>query len=219
MIKFNLLLQTVEVKKNLEKKLNEWFKDKDIIIQSERKFNINTDDIKFLIFEIKSEKDVKKLQSLKEHCENIGLIICSEREDFVFEVLNLQPVCFLRINKMEEDLDKLRISINEYLEKRDAIIRLKAGSMQLRLNLKAIIYIESYGHYLIIHTISGEYKIREKISNIVERINTKILVRIHKSYIVNLNFIEKIDSTSIQLKSKLILPIGKTFKSVLQERC
>ena len=65
MIKFNLLLQTVEVKKNLEKKLNEWFEDKDIMIQSEKKFNVNTDDIKFIIFEIKSEEDIKKLQNLK----------------------------------------------------------------------------------------------------------------------------------------------------------
>ncbi|WP_297633144.1 LytTR family DNA-binding domain-containing protein [uncultured Clostridium sp.] len=216
MIKFNILVQTDGLKEKLENDLNEWFKEREIIVTTEKKLKPNTDEINFIIFEIKDEEEVKSLQKLKEYFENVGLIICSEKEELVFEVLNLQPVCFIRINKLTEDMCKLQENINEYLEKKDTVIKLKAGSMQLRLNLKAIIYIESYGHYLIIHTTSGEYKIREKISNIVEKINRKILVRIHKSYIVNLNFIEKIDPSTVELKSKVVLPRGKTFKAALE---
>lgn len=216
MIKFNILVQADELKEKLEGNLNKWFKEREVIITTERKLKPHTDEITFTIFQIENEEEVRKLQKLKEYFENVGLIICSEREELVFEVLNLQPVCFIRINKFSEDICKVRESINEYLERKDTVINLKAGNMRLRLNLKSIMYIESYGHYLIIHTISGEYKIREKISNIVEKINRKILVRIHKSYVVNLNFIEKIDSSTVELKSKAVLPIGKTFKAALE---
>lgn len=82
----------------------------------------------------------------------------------------------------------------------------------MKLNIKNIIFIESYGHYLIIHSTTGNYKIRERISKIVERIKCPLLIRVHKSYIINTSFVEKALCDKLILKSDIEIPIGRCFK-------
>ncbi|ENY99880.1 hypothetical protein HMPREF1092_03017 [Clostridium thermobutyricum] len=215
MIKFNLIIKSNNLKEHLQRKIEKLFDKEDFIIVEDINIQGAENEIEILFFELINENDVKDIKNIKEKLQNIGLIFCSEREELVFEVLNLHPIHFIRVNKLKEDLDRLKEVIKDYIDKKEYIITFQNGGLTLRLNAKNIIYIESYGHYLTIYSKTGEYRVREKLNSVLEKLNSKILIRAHKSYLVNPLFIEKIEASTLTLNNKVEIPIGRTFKSDL----
>ena len=66
----------------------------------------------------------------------------------------------------------------------DTVIGEKAGQY-IPLHHSNIVYIESYGHDIICHTIEDDYAIREKLYEIEGLFESYGFIRVHKSYIVN----------------------------------
>ncbi len=89
---------------------------------------------------------------------------------------------------------------------------------KVNINVKNIIYIEAFGNYInIVYNHNGIKKItvRETITNIEKKVNrSEILYRTHRSYLVNLTEIEKIegDSQGLKLHLKLndkVIPVSR----------
>lgn len=90
---------------------------------------------------------------------------------------------------------------------------LKDGKEWIKLNPANILYIEAAGNYVNIIQSSGKQLIRSTLNDISELLNDDF-IRVHKSYIINRNFIERIDASNISIGIHKI-PVGKTFKDEL----
>jgi len=65
---------------------------------------------------------------------------------------------------------------------------------KLRAKIKSIIYIEADNQYSIIHLITGKfYYLRKSLTYWEKILPETIFKRIHRSYIINLEYVEKID--------------------------
>ncbi len=72
-----------------------------------------------------------------------------------------------------------------------------------------IMYLESKAHQLFISTITDRILIYKKLDD-YEGVLGDSFVRIHKSFLVNMNYIKRIERTSLTLKNGTVLPISKT---------
>lgn len=72
-----------------------------------------------------------------------------------------------------------------------------------------IIYLESKAHQLYISTSFKKILVYKKLDD-YEEIMQSSFVRIHKSFMVNMNFVKKIERTSVTLKDGTVLPVSKT---------
>lgn len=81
----------------------------------------------------------------------------------------------------------------------------------IKIRLTDILFIESYGKYVHLHTREREYVFRKKLSDIEARLRSKDFLRVHKSYIVYLDAVDAIEGNRIQIRSHKI-PIGKSYK-------
>lgn len=75
-----------------------------------------------------------------------------------------------------------------------------------------IIYIEADGHYLKIVTLDGEYKFKEKIKEFKTQLNNNNIIQVHRSYLINLDFVYDANTKYIILRNKKEINIGKTYK-------
>lgn len=77
-----------------------------------------------------------------------------------------------------------------------------------------IVFFESCGHYIIIYMRNCEtHKIRCTMAKLSESLNPNIFVRIHRGFIVNKHYVEKIDYKGIMLKSSYgILPVSRALR-------
>ncbi|MFR9241745.1 MAG: LytR/AlgR family response regulator transcription factor [Clostridium baratii] len=220
MIRINLILKNKKLIETLKSELKSFFiQESKIIIEEGLSKEVNNNDIVISFVELKNSDDIKFARKVKDNTINGCIIFISENESLVFESLSVQPLQFIRINNFDEDFKNMLKVLGDYLNNINRTITLKTGLATIRLNINNIIFIESFGHYLIVHSTNGEYKVRGKISNIIDEINNPIIIRVHKSYIINTKFVEEVLSNRLILKSNIDIPIGRSFKETVIKSC
>ncbi|WP_054199666.1 LytR/AlgR family response regulator transcription factor [Clostridium baratii] len=220
MIKINLILKNKNLIETLKSELKSFFiQESKIIIEEGLSKEVNNNDTVISFVELKNSEDIKLARKIKYNTINGCIIFISENESLVFESLSVQPLQFIRINNFDEDFKNMLKVLGDYLNNINRTITLKTGLATIRFNINNIIFIESFGHYLIVHSTNGEYKVRGKISNIIDEINNPIMIRVHKSYIINTKFIEEVLSNRLILKSNIDIPIGRSFKETVIKNC
>jgi DNA-binding LytR/AlgR family response regulator len=94
-------------------------------------------------------------------------------------------------------------------------IFIKDGHIFRKIFLNEILYLESNANYVIVHLLSNKkVMVRSTINDLIEQIDQKYFIRIHRSYSVNINKIEDILPTEIVLQG-ISIPIGKSYKDDL----
>ncbi|HEY1046923.1 MAG TPA: LytTR family DNA-binding domain-containing protein [Bacteroidia bacterium] len=92
----------------------------------------------------------------------------------------------------------------------------KSGHNRVRIEINQITYIEGYDDYLKIHRNNlGPVVVRMTMKKMLELLPDGKFIRIHKSFIVPLDQLDKISTHYVQVKGKDI-PIGKTYKEQIK---
>ncbi|MFN3950976.1 MAG: LytR/AlgR family response regulator transcription factor [Thermaurantimonas sp.] len=142
-------------------------------------------------------------------------------ESYNFEVLDylLKPFSFERFSQAVLKIDSYK---QKLLEKgfepvlTDHIF-VKADRKLLKINLSDILFVEGFGNYVKIYTPMEVILTREKMSDIENVLPTSRFIRVHKSYIVAIRHIHRVDSETIYI-SKYFIPIGNSYKSIFFAR-
>ncbi len=71
-----------------------------------------------------------------------------------------------------------------------------------------ILYVESFAHYIEIHTRAGVYRIKESIAAFEAKLSADFY-RAHRSYIINLKAVERISRTSVTLTGGIAIPLAR----------
>ena len=97
---------------------------------------------------------------------------------------------------------------------------IRSQHMLYRVHFKHICYIQAEGNYCYLKLLNGE-KFASKISlrQLLSKLPESSFARIHKSFAVNLRYLEKIDTKERQVTlASETLPVGRTFISGLTAR-
>ena len=93
---------------------------------------------------------------------------------------------------------------------------LKVEKSLQKVFIKDIIFIESLKNYIKVITIDREIVTHKSITSMQETLPKDAFLRIHRSYIVNLNFIDSFSPSKLNLKGTEI-PIGRKYKAEVKE--
>jgi DNA-binding LytR/AlgR family response regulator len=99
---------------------------------------------------------------------------------------------------------------------KDALF-LKDKFKYTKLNINEILWIKSDGNYLEIKTTTKEELIRATLSNFIERLNSEVFFKTHKSYIVNLDYLTKLETNTVTIQEAKI-PISKNYYDELLKK-
>ena len=114
----------------------------------------------------------------------------------------LKPV---QTKELEASLDKSLKNINFIYKK----IQIRSDYMTMNIPLKDIIYIEVFNKTCIIYTRQKTITSLISLSELEERLKKEGFIRCHKSYLVNMNFIEEYNNSGFFLTTKQFIPISK----------
>ena len=102
-------------------------------------------------------------------------------------------------------------------------INIKSGNKIIFLERNTIKYISASGYYVEIFTTDNKkYLLRESLSSIIKRLNSNLFVRIHRSTIINSNFIDEIitsnyGETDVKTNDNKTFRVSKSYKKDFQE--
>lgn len=170
-------------------------------------------DIYFI--EIEKRQDLKILDILKRTDETLIYIIGPKDFDLAHLCIQYQVHLYLIKEQLKEELVKYQEHILKHIQERFQYYTYQKRGMSLQIRLSQIYYVESLRHRLIIHCLEGDFEERKNLREFLKQISSKQFVQIHKSYIVNRQYIHKINQQDMILKNQICLPIGKTFKKAI----
>jgi DNA-binding LytR/AlgR family response regulator len=127
----------------------------------------------------------------------------------------LKPISFerfsLAINKAKELLEPQKINTENPLNQQNLFVR--SEGKWIKIDLTKLWLVEGLKDYLRLWINEERITIHNTMKNFEEQLAAfPNFIRIHKSFIVNLHFIEEVENNSIKINDK-ILSIGNTYKS------
>jgi len=135
----------------------------------------------------------------------------------------LKPISFERflksVNKilLPQNIDFINGNSEENITAQPTFIFFKADKKIFKYYLNDILFIEGSGNYIKVHTQNDKpLMVLDKLTDIFEKLPRKQFLRVHKSFIINISHIIKIEGNMLLIRDKQI-PISNTFKKDLEE--
>jgi DNA-binding LytR/AlgR family response regulator len=135
-------------------------------------------------------------------------------EAFEYNVVDylVKPVLLPRFMKAANKAKEILENAKNQITNVDAdYFFIKNQSVLTKVPMKDIQWIEALGDYITIHTTAKKYVLHLTLKAIEPKLPFHKFVRVHRSYIVNLDNISSVEDTTISIGSKLI-PIGALYK-------
>jgi two-component system LytT family response regulator len=129
----------------------------------------------------------------------------------------LKPITYDRfltaINKAKERLVIQSIQKNDFAN----YVFVKTEYRLQKVPLSGIMYLEGLRDYIAFHTITGKILSLERMKNMEESLPPDNFLRIHKSYIINIDHIDYVERGRIVI-NKEYLPVGETYKEIVRTK-
>lgn len=127
----------------------------------------------------------------------------------------LKPIAFPRFLEAIEKVKKKGSSKKQNLnitQENYFFVKTDGKNKFAKVKLTEILYVESIKNYVIIHTKKEQLVTYSTLKSIQESLAENIFIKIHKSYIVALDKVEKTESYTVWINGK-DLPLGDTYKT------
>jgi len=188
-------------------------------------------DLMFLDIQMEGFTGIQFLRTVK-HAPLVILTTAYEAyalEGYELDVLDylLKPIPFDRFiracDKARERLLHERsvhhiptASVAEKPTPHSGMIFVKSGTSIRRISLSDILFIEGLKDYLLIHTPAGRIITLMTFTRIMQMLPDDKFCRVHKSYIIAVGAIEKVEGNTILIRDRKI-PIGITYRNSFQK--
>lgn len=177
----------------------------DTLWVSQRKEPLESFDVVFLVIDDLAQKqtlfDFGK--RMREQDKEVKIIVVSKFPEIASESFEVHPYYFflkpIDLNVLSKTLHELTIDTAErrtllkYLRpqssNRKMLIRTKDGILWL--DYEHVFYLEKVNKEVLIHTIKAIYTIKQSLTEL-EELLPENFSRVHKSYIINLNHVNRI---------------------------
>jgi len=129
-----------------------------------------------------------------------------------FKSVNLHGILIKPVSDeaLKAHIENLKFNINDS----ELIVRIK--NKVVNIDQSEILYIESDVNRALIYTKTEQITVAEKLSDIEKRL-TRNFVSTHKSYIVNMDYIQQMDAKTCILDSGIKIPISKSNAKKVRE--
>ncbi|MCF8340070.1 MAG: LytTR family DNA-binding domain-containing protein [Chitinophagaceae bacterium] len=178
---------------------------------------VNPVDLIFLDVEMPGKSGFEFLDLLK---QKPMVILTTSRTEYAFNAFEYHVTDFLHkpftYQRFLDSIKKLDRKVQESPSP-ESFIFIKVNGKLLRINYADILYIESLGDYVKFVTPQKKYITHNTIKNLEATIHSSDFVKVHRSFIVNLNAVEDLQDNNLLVSGNLI-PVSKANKTKLVQK-
>lgn len=152
------------------------------------------------------------------------VIFTTSKADYAFDAFEYGAIDFLKKPisqpRFEQAVQKvLGIQVdNQHFQSSSKNIYVRTEGKFVRLSCDDILFFENVGDYVRIRTAAGaNHIVHGTLRGIDERLNDPRFLKVHRSYIINLDKIVDIEENTLVIE-KSVIPISRAHKSILMNR-
>lgn len=164
-------------------------------------------DILLLDVEMENITGIDLAKRIRKDDGRVEIIFITSHFEFIGEGYEVDALHYLLKPVSKAKLMQVLGKAVEKLSVEPPSVVINCDGDTVKLFESGILYIESFLHYIIIHTGDNEYRIKESISAFEQKLSDDFY-RIHRSYLVSLKHITRISRTTVNI-GKLELPLSR----------
>lgn len=170
-----------------------------------------------LMGELNGMEVAKELRKLGCKAE---IIFITTSEDYVFEAFDTSPMQYLikdstTVERFEEIL--LR-AVSVAMEKKTKMFVCESSNVRKLIPIKDISYFEIWKRLIRVHYQGGEiFEYYGTMEQLEQEMLSKDFIRVHRSYMVNLQYIGQFQRPNLFLKTGEVIPIGVTYMKLVDQ--
>lgn len=145
------------------------------------------------------------------------IVYVSSNTNYAMKLFRSHPYDFLVKPIREEELYQVMEGLSVILSAQNRIFEYRNGRDSYQIQYDDILYFRSDLRKIAIVTMEEEIEFYGKLKTIIEQAPPQFLA-IHKSYLVNRDYVEKYALTFVEMKNKQILTISKAFQKSVRDR-
>lgn len=175
---------------------------------------LNKGDIDLLFLDI-NMPSISGIEFLKAIPNQPYVIFTTAYREFAVDAFDLNALDYLvkpiSTGRFLKAINKFLSMEQKQLTKRKDIIHIKADKKNYNIPVESILYIEGVDNYIKIKTTTNSLICYESLSRMEKELPAEIFIRIHRSFIININQIDHYTSSYIKLDERKFT-IGRNYK-------
>lgn len=126
----------------------------------------------------------------------------------------LKPISMSKFALMINGLLKSELNLKNATNDEDFFfIKTDQAQKYVKINLKDLVAIEGLNNYVKIHTVAGMYIAYLTMKELEVKLEgNSSFIRVQRSFIISMDFINKVEGAFITLNNKLEVPLGTTYR-------
>lgn len=126
----------------------------------------------------------------------------------------LKPISLSKFALVVNRLLKFEVNAKKVLSAEDYFfVKTDQAQKLVRINIKDLLAIEGGNNYINIHTVDKMHSAYLTMKEMETKLQgNSSFVRVHRSFIISSDWIEKVEGGNITLRNNLVVPLGGTFK-------
>ena len=142
--------------------------------------------------------------------EDAVIVFVTNYIEYAPEGYEVNAFRYVLKSDIREKLPQYLPEVLEQLRNEKQTLRIQISGEVIDIPLSEIRYIESEKHTVIVHTLRKDYTYYSSLAALEEQLELKGFLRIHKSYLVNMNYLKRyqsqgavlIDGTCLRVSEK-----------------
>lgn len=168
-------------------------------------------DFHILVLDIEMDKmnGVELAKKLREDNRDIQILFVTGFPDYIAEGYEVDALHYLMKPVTQEKIFAvLNKAIANLKTMENNLLFLQVNGEMIKFITDNIFYVEVFSHSCILHTTEGNVEIKISISELESKLGEGF-IRVHRSYLVNLEQIKKIAKTEIFLEDGSVVPLSR----------
>lgn len=173
-------------------------------------------DILFTEIEMKKIDGINLMEKLIKENHVWKIVFVSKNTERIFDIFSIKTLGFVKKPINYESIEKWLNVINNELNKND-IVKYNTGSGKGVISVNKIVYVQGERNCVLVITEDDMFMAMENLKSWEERLVKTDVVRVHKSYLVNMSYISEFGKEIKIQKRKEMIPIGRKYEKNVKQ--
>lgn len=166
-------------------------------------------DILFTDVKMPKKDGITFAKECKRMKKDLIIVFISDYDSYVWESFSAGAIYYLRKKYFQQELWQVVKRCVELYEEQHQMLVLESGKHTVQYQMKDICYVEANGKNVLIYSMGETVEIRAAFSEVERQLPKLQFIKIHRSYLVNYEYIRELSSGKVELLNGTKLPISK----------